>query len=171
MGGKETRPGAARSRGHKAATAADAQHPRTQGRPALGPLRPAAHLPSRPAFPGSPPAVVDVAEPDFYYYLASPPGQRLPSDPRFAPGDSSQGQWHLPQVSGPSAWSVTTGSKDVSVDAAGGCGRDRQRAQRAAPAPPHPCLRCAGVARLRHIGSKVAPCSPRGSLAGAGVHD
>lgn len=58
--------------------------------------------------------MVDIAEPDYLFYLASPPGQRLPNDPRYPPGDSSQGQWHLPQVWAPAAWNVTTGSPDVS---------------------------------------------------------
>ncbi|KAL4435650.1 hypothetical protein ABPG77_002613 [Micractinium sp. CCAP 211/92] len=60
--------------------------------------------------------LVDVAEPDYLAYLASPPGGQLaPNDPRYPPGDISQGQWHLPQIWAPAAWNITTGSQDVRV--------------------------------------------------------
>lgn len=48
---------------------------------------------------------------------------RVPDDPRFQPGLRYSGQWYLQQIRAPSAWGLSTGSKQVGgVGCLAGCG-------------------------------------------------
>ncbi|PSC68690.1 Extracellular basic protease [Micractinium conductrix] len=55
------------------------------------------------------PAVATV-EPDYLHYPTA-----VPNDALFAAGTRYSGLWHLPAISAPAAWDVTTGSSEVKV--------------------------------------------------------
>ncbi len=128
------------------------------------PILPALYALSRPA-------VVDVAEPDYLAYLASPPGGQLaPNDPRYPPGDISQGQWHLPQIWAPAAWNITTGSTGVRVGAGPSRGRGPARSQRRCTLCPCPA-RCAPPApAAAACPESPASCRPLAPHAAACAH-
>ena len=96
-------------------------------------------LPAAPVVSAA--AAVATVEPDYLHYPTA-----VPNDALFAAGTRYSGLWHLPAISAPAAWDVTTGSSEVC--AAGAPGRLQEG--RCATSPPtaparRPCRRATHI--------------------------